>query len=56
MMKNSLIGVLVLALFSPAGAAAEKQPGLFVIRGARIIPVVGEEIPAGMILVRNGRI
>ena len=56
MMKNSRIGVLVMALLSLAGAAAEKEPGLFVIRGARIIPVVGEEIPAGMILVRNGRI
>ena len=41
---------------SPARAAAETEPGLIVIRGARIVPVVGEEIPEGMILVRNGRI
>ncbi len=56
MMKNFPIGVLVLALFSLAGAAAQKEPGLIAIRGARIIPVVGEEIPEGIILVRNGRI
>jgi imidazolonepropionase-like amidohydrolase len=56
MKMKSMIGVLVLALLSPAGAAAEAKPGLIAIRGARIVPVVGEEIPEGIILVRNGRI
>ena len=56
MKKKSMIGGLVLALFSMAWAAAETKPGIIVIRGARIVPVVGEEIPEGMILVRNGRI
>jgi imidazolonepropionase-like amidohydrolase len=56
MKTKSMIGVLVLALFFPAGAAPATEPGLIVIRGARIVPVVGEEIPEGMILVRDGRI
>lgn len=56
MKKKSMIGGLVLALFSMVWAAVETKPGIIVIRGARIVPVVGEEILEGMILVRDGRI
>ncbi|MDH7492987.1 MAG: amidohydrolase family protein [Candidatus Saccharicenans sp.] len=42
----------------PAGqaATAETKPGLLAIVKARIVPVVGQEIQAGTILVENGKI
>jgi len=35
---------------------SEKQPNLLAIVNARIVPVVGEEIPSGAILIENGKI
>ncbi|MBM3295543.1 MAG: amidohydrolase family protein [Candidatus Aminicenantes bacterium] len=50
--------VLVLAAFLGGGGASAQGPDspVIAIRGARIIPVVGEDIPEGTILVRDGRI
>ncbi|MBC7349241.1 MAG: amidohydrolase family protein [Candidatus Aminicenantes bacterium] len=65
--KISITGLMILLLnLQPARsfgmvpvrqeAAEETKPGLLAIVKARIVPVVGEEIPAGTILVENEKI
>ena len=46
---------IALALISlPALAAAQEKPLAFT--GARIVPIVGEEIASGTLVVQNGKI
>lgn len=45
-----------MALCRPAGLALAAPPARVALTGGRIIPVVGEEIPKGTILMENGKI
>ncbi|MBM3310170.1 MAG: amidohydrolase, partial [Candidatus Aminicenantes bacterium] len=55
-MKRTVVGLLfVLVGAAGIGAQGPDSPVL-AIRGARIIPVVGEDIPEGTILIRAGKI
>ena len=53
MRAHTVFGILVSGAIV-AGAAAD--PGVLVIRGARVVPVSGPEFPVGTIVVRGGRI
>jgi len=56
-MKRSIFAlVTALLLWGPGAAQLNKNHELVAIKGATIIPVVGEDIPEGVILIQNGRI
>jgi imidazolonepropionase-like amidohydrolase len=54
--RTPVAGVLFFLLFSGLAFSQPKAAKVIAIRGARIIPVVGEEIPNGTILIRDGLI
>ncbi len=56
MTRKILTLVLALMFCAAFSWAAEKAPRMIAIKGATIIPVVGEDIPSGTILVKNGKI
>ncbi|MDX1617941.1 MAG: amidohydrolase family protein [Balneolaceae bacterium] len=51
---NRFFGILLLIILLPLLLQAQDQPRVF--RGATIIPIAGEEIPNGVLVVENGRI
>lgn len=57
-MKRRAFGLLPLLVAFVAGLAIAGSPPsrTIVLRGARIVPVVGEDIPAGTIVIKDGRI
>lgn len=58
MRKMMVVFLLIIGLsFSFGSSRALGTEGDYLaIKGARIVPVVGEEIPAGILLIRNGKI
>lgn len=56
MTRRSIFIALLIILMAPFAAAQAKPDKVIAITGARIIPVVGAEIPRGTILVKNGLI
>ncbi len=52
-MKNYILSIFVLLTLA-SSASAQQKPIAFV--GARIIPIVGEPIENGILLVQNGKI
>ena len=44
------------ALFCLSSLAHAEAPDVYAVRGARIVPVIGPEIPRGTIVLRDGRI
>ncbi len=56
-MRNRVVLVTLAVLAAAAVLLAQAQaPKVIAIKGARVIPVVGEEIPSGTILIRGGLI
>lgn len=56
-MRNRTVLAIILGLIVSSLVFAQTKPSKTIaIKGARIIPVVGDEIPAGTILVRDGMI
>lgn len=57
-MKRRALGftLLLSALVSGLAAAGTPTSRTIAIRGAKIVPVVGEDIPAGTIVIKDGRI
>ena len=51
-----LTGICALALAAPAHSPAQTPERVTVIRNATIVPVVGERVPNGTIVIRGGRI
>ena len=49
----TLVILVVCVLFS---FAREKDSGIIAIKSTKIIPVIGEEIPEGLILIKDGKI
>lgn len=56
MKKTTVILAAALILASSYLPAKEKAPNLIAITGGHIIPVVGEDIPGGTIIIRDGLI
>ena len=56
MRSRFVFGLLALGMLAAAPGAAAGGGETLVIRGARIVPVVGKEIADGTIIVRDGRI
>ena len=57
-MKRRVLGLVPLLIACVAGLAIAGSPPsrTIAIRGAKIVPVVGADIPAGTIVIKNGRI
>lgn len=53
-MKRSFIYFLFLALLIPCTSIAQEGPQVF--RGAKIIPIAGDEIASGVLVVEDGKI
>jgi len=56
MRKGIVIFAVLLILISTSSYSQEKNPKLIAIKGATIIPVVGEDIPEGIILIKDNLI
>jgi imidazolonepropionase-like amidohydrolase len=56
MTRRSIFIALLIVVVAPFVSAQAKPDKVIAITGARIIPVVGAEIPRGTILVKNGLI
>jgi len=54
MTKRALLIALLVIILAPFASAQAKTPGLIAITNARIIPVVGGEIPKGTIIIKDG--
>jgi imidazolonepropionase-like amidohydrolase len=56
MTKRIFVFALILIICTCFGLAQEKRPSVIAIKGANIIPVVGENITEGIILIKDGLI
>jgi imidazolonepropionase-like amidohydrolase len=56
MTKRTFIFSTILIICVSLCLAQEKIPSVIAIRGANIIPVIGEDIPEGIILIKDGLI
>ena len=56
MSKRIFVLAVLLILVSILGFSQKKQSNLVAIKGVTIIPVVGEDIPEGIILIKDGLI
>ncbi len=56
MRRRAIIALTVLLLASAFAAAGPGDGKVIAIKGARIVPVVGADIPEGTILIKGGRI
>jgi len=56
MRKRAFILASIFVLCVSLSLAQEKSPRIIAIKGARIIPVVGEDIDQGIILIKEGKI
>jgi len=56
MKKTAFAVVIILLLCVSLPAKLEHSPALIAIKGATIIPVVGADIPEGVIIIKNGHI
>jgi len=56
MTRRIFLFSIILVLCASFCLSQEKNPGVIAIKGAKIIPVVGEEITGGIILIKNGKI
>ena len=56
MMKRTPFIVLLLVIFVFVGLSQEKNPEVIAIKNASIIPVVGQNIPSGILLIKDGLI
>lgn len=56
MTKKTYVLLTILIVCSSLCLANQKSAGLIAIKGARIIPVVGEDIEDGTILIKDGKI
>ena len=56
MRKVTVIFATLLVLISTISYSQQKNPKLIAIKGATIIPVVGEDIPEGIILIKDNLI
>jgi imidazolonepropionase-like amidohydrolase len=56
MTRRAVVVAALVILAAPFLSAQSKTPGLVAITNARIIPVVGAEVPKGTILIKDGLI
>lgn len=56
MKRTVCVLVAILLIWLSLAAKFEQGPDLLAIKGATIIPVVGDDIPEGIILIQDGRI
>ena len=56
MSRRTLVGLCWLALAAALAFAATPASEVIAIKGARIVPAVGDDIPSGTIVIRNGLI
>jgi len=56
MKRTSFFVSLLFVIFVCVGLSQEKSPEIIAIKNATIVPVVGENIPSGTLLIKNGLI
>jgi imidazolonepropionase-like amidohydrolase len=56
MTRKTLVFLIVVALCFSLGLSLNNNPSVIAIKGAKIIPVVGEDIEQGTILIKDGKI
>jgi len=56
MKRRVVLAAVFLVLSASSGLAREQAPKVVAITGARIVPVVGDDIPKGTILIKDGLI